>query len=293
MTAVVVIGDALLDVVAATAGRAAHGGDTPATISLEPGGQGANLAVRLARRGVGVRLVCALGTDMPGAILRERLLAEGVILDAATVPATGSVVVLVEGDGERTMLSQRVPVSIAAHDPPAAWTVVSGYCLLEPDALRQVAVIAEQPGRRAVIGCDVPPPLVEDWSAALQATRPDLLVLNAEEAAALAPSASDPLEHAAQLSAGLSAVVVVTDSGGAVAAIGPETVAHRAEPAAAVTDTTGAGDAFAAALIAELLDDAPWPPQPDRVSDALAEATRLARAVARTRGAQARVEGER
>ena len=52
MTRVVVIGDATLDVTVAPAEPMRHGGDVAAAIRLAPGGQGANVAVRLARRAV-------------------------------------------------------------------------------------------------------------------------------------------------------------------------------------------------------------------------------------------------
>jgi ribokinase len=85
--------------------------------------------------------------------------------------------------------------------------------------------------------------------------------------------------------------VVVTGAAGVSATLGVETV-RVAHDAVAAVDTTGAGDAFAAALIAELLE-ATWPPPPDVVERALESAARLATAVTLVRGAQARVAGER
>lgn len=263
------------------------GGDVPAAIRLEPGGQGANLAIRLARRGIDVRLRCALAADAAGDLVRSALGRDGVALDAIAVPATGSVVVLVDTDGRRTMLSQRVPLlasPVEAAD--ASWLVVSGYALLDPDAGALAG--GRLPARRAVAGCALEDSQVEAWRSAVRALAPGLLVLNTDEAGALSDGATDP---ATALSNALDAVVVVTDAGGASAAMAGTTVRVSHEPVVAI-DTTGAGDAFAAALIADLVDLA-WPPPRDALERAMVAAASTATAVTRVVGAQARVAGER
>jgi sugar/nucleoside kinase (ribokinase family) len=53
-------------------------------------------------------------------------------------------------------------------------------------------------------------------------------------------------------------------------------------------DTTGAGDAFAAAVVAHLRER-PWPPSPETLTAAMGEAVALAAQVTRVTGAQARV----
>ncbi|MDQ6681936.1 MAG: carbohydrate kinase family protein, partial [Chloroflexota bacterium] len=80
MRRVTVIGDALLDVLVRPSSAPSVGTDSPAQISVGPGGQGANVAVGLARRGLPVRLVAATGTDAGGRLLRDLLSAEGVDL---------------------------------------------------------------------------------------------------------------------------------------------------------------------------------------------------------------------
>ena len=246
---------------------------------MEPGGQGANLAVRLARRGVSVRLTCALADDMPGAMVRAALSGDGVKADARESPTTGVVVALIDVDGDRTMLSQRVPLLGFDHEvPEAAWAVMSGYLLLEPGAPRLPALVARSQ-RRAVAGCAITLAQVEAWSSALRALAPDLLVLNSDEMRTLAGA-----ETAA-------AIVVVTDAEGATATVEGRSVRVDAPAGEPATDTTGAGDAFVAALIADLLDE-PWPPNEGALERSMHAATRLASAVARSRGAQARVLDE-
>ena len=278
--AVVVIGDALLDVHADPAEPIRLSADVPARIALEPGGQGANLAVRLARRGVAVQLITALGDDHAGRMLRDALAADGVDVRSVVDTLTGVVVVLRGPAGERTMLSQRPTYSIAASKLlplDAAWLVISGYCLLEPGADVLVGKAAASPARRALIGCSVPEPLLDRWRELTTSLRPDLLVLNEDEAATLGRLTGD-------------GAVTVTDARGARLTIGEAT--HRAEVPAGppAIDTTGAGDAFAATLLAAILGDR-WPP--DRPGQALSTAVEAAASVARVQGAQARVSGER
>ena len=292
--AVAVIGDALLDVHVTPSSAVRPGADTPAAVRLEPGGQGANLAVRLARRGVDVRLTCALGDDIGGTMLRDALAADCVDLRQIPVDATGMVIVISGPSGERTMLSQRVSLVQdieAATLEGASWLVLSGYLLLEPDASRLVQ-LGTSSERRAVIGCALEPAQAEDWRTTLRAVRPSIVVLNRDEASILDRQSTDAALLAARLAGDLDAVVVVTEANGARAAVGDRVTRASAPDGEPATDTTGAGDAFAAALIAELLDE-PWPPAVESLERAMAAATRLASVVARTPGAQGRVAGER
>jgi ribokinase len=286
VTRVVVVGDALLDVVARPSGPPRPGADVAAAIAIGAGGQGANMAVRLARLGVETELVCGLGDDPPGEILRRSLADEGVGLSPVIVGATGSVVILLDNAGERTMLSQRAPfrsasVSAAAARRPsdAAWIVVSGYLLLEAAARALARSLAAGPGRRVLVGCTVPPDAREGWLAAATALRPDLVILNHDESVALDVGAAFP------------AALVVTDATGAVATIGAVSAAARAPVARPALDTTGAGDAFAAGLVAAL-SRAAWPPSASELEGALAAAAELASSVTRVSGAQGRVAGE-
>ena len=277
---VLVLGDTLLDVRAEPAAPVRSGRDAPARIELLPGGQGANVAVRLARRGVAVTLVTALGDDAAGHLLGAALEDEGVAVRCLPVERTGSVVVLGDARGERTMLSQR-PSFTELIDvdalPPAAWTVVSGYLLHEPVGRIMVVALAARHGRRALLGCAVPDDLRDAWRTAAAALRPDLLLANRDEARLVAPP--DPPG------------IAITDARGATLGIGDVTVS-AVTAAAPALDTTGAGDAVAAALLAELLDSA-WPPPRDAMQQAIDAAVTLGARVARVAGAQGRVEGER
>ncbi len=283
MTRVVVVGDALLDVVARPTGPMRPGADVLAEIRIGTGGQGANLAVRLARLGgLTVELVCGLGGDPAAAIVLDALEADGVTVSPVTVDATGTVVILLDADGERTMLSQRAPFAAAAEariQRAADWMVVSGYLLLEPDAPALARSLAARAGRRVLVGCTVPGDPAA-WVAAAIALAPDLTVLNRDEAAALGATPGFA-----------GGGLVITDAAGATATIDGITAEVRRPDGEPAVDTTGAGDAFAAGLIASLAKEA-WPPSEAELERALAAADELASAVARTPGAQGRIPAE-
>ena len=273
---VIVVGDALLDVYVAPSEPMRPGGDVPATVRLGPGGQGANVAVRLTRRGVRVRLACALADDSAGRLVREALEADRVELDAAATDATGAVVIVVDSDGERTMLSRRASL-LPRRVEDAPWTVISGYVLLEDGDLDW-----RGGGRRAVLGCALPTGAEGTWWRRANELQPTVVILNADEAQAIGADA-----RALALESG--ALVVVTDRDGAVATSSdPDLRPSRVTvERAAALDTTGAGDAFAAAFLAELHDRSEG--SDVDIDRALTAGLELATQVAGVSGAQARV----
>ncbi len=276
---VLVIGDALLDVTVQPAAPIQSGADVPAEIRIGCGGQGANLAVRLARQRVEVELVCGLGDDRAGALVTDALRAEGVQLSPVSVASTGAVVILLDEVGERTMLSRRAPFAANARVLSADWTVISGYLFLEAEGVSLARALGAGTTRRVVVGCAVPEPSRSAWKAAVAAMHPDLLILNRDEARTLAPID------------GLSTAIVITAPDVVVASIGEVRATVNVPPGTGAADTTGAGDAFAAGLVAELRRAA-WPPPHSSLEGAMTKAVALASQVARAPGAQPRVAAE-
>jgi sugar/nucleoside kinase (ribokinase family) len=305
---VVVVGDAVLDVTVAPREVVQPGADARATIVVAPGGQGANVAVRLARRGVDARLVGAVGGDRAADLLRAALVAERVTLHELRTARSGTVVSLLDDGGERTMLSDRIPVEPVALDPVlrsamsgAIWLHVSGYALRQPDGVelaRRLRAAVRSGVAVSVAGGSLPPDGHgrKPFIAAVGALGPDLLVLARGEAIGVTGRQTERgTAGLAQLAEALSehAPVAVVTGGASGAAMAVEGEAHLVPPPAqaAVVDATGAGDGFVAGVIRELLD-VDWPPTDAALERAMRAGAALGAAVAGVRGAQGRVAGE-
>jgi ribokinase len=312
----VVIGDTTLDITI-RGPEPVPGTDRPATSTLSPGGQGANVAVRLARRGARVRLVTALGTDFAGRQLEERITAEGVEIANLGTGPTGIVFVFLgedaddgesgQGDaGERAMLSDRASLpatrwSAAWRDAlqDADWIHVSGYPLADVATGSALAdlVASRRDGQRLSIGGGSfasPSPA----ASAVKAAAPELVLFDRSEAAAvlgLEPEAAatrSSEELATALTGALRAIAVVTDGASGAAVATDEGAWRVGGPPRPQVDTTGAGDAYAAAVILGLAIGA-WPPAAADLRQALEEAGEIGGQVAGLVGAQARapIEG--
>jgi fructokinase len=297
-----VVGDCTLDIVVVPDRRRRHAGDVPAQIRLGPGGQAANVAVRLARMGEPVRLVAPLADDMAGRLLRDALERDRVSVVPLPARRSAAVAVLLDAGRERTMLSDRQPLAPAAAAgalADAEWVHCSGYALLDDatgDAL--AAALGARPAhvRLSVGGGSLPPEpaRVARFRARLRSASPQLCLLSRDEAGAMLGRASLRAPDAAAQLGKLADVVVVTagaDGSAATLAGGVLTAAPTAASGPLV-DATGAGDAYAAALIARLAP-LPWPPRPAQLRRAMGAAGRLGARVARVAGAQGRVHGER
>jgi sugar/nucleoside kinase (ribokinase family) len=260
---VVVVGDLVTDVLVAHAGPIEVGSDTSAAISVGGGGQAANTAAWLARAGLPVTLVASVGDDAAGRERVAELTASGVRCAVRAHPAvaTGSVVVLA-GPDERTMITDRGAALLLA--PPdvvpaikaadATHLHLSGYPLLHegsrPAGLAALAAAAERGLTTSVDAASAAPLRQVGASAFLTWVRgADLLLANADEAAVLAgPGPAD--EQAARLTAHVDNVVVKLGAAGAVWARRGGRVVRVAADRVPVRDLTGAGDAFAAGLLA-------------------------------------------
>ena len=243
----VVLGDVMVDIVVRMRGELARGSDTPAEVSFGGGGSGANVAAWAASLGTPVSFACCVGKDERGRTSVDELRAAGVTVHAERdrSRATGTCVVLVDESGERTMLPDP-----GANDTPAVvpdavlrrggHLHVIGYALVRPGA-RPGALAAIERARAAGMTVSVDP---SSWALVRPGAFPDvdLLLPNEDEARALGPF-------------GASEVVTKLGPRGARWTDGRETVEVPAE-AVQVVDTTGAGDAFAAGLLAARLEGA-------------------------------------
>lgn len=298
---VTVVGDCTLDVTVSPTAKPCPAGDVPARVALGPGGQGANVAVRLARRGVPVVLAAAVADDVEGRILRDALAKEGVTLRPLPATRSATVVALLDAGGERTMFSDRVTLeadAAARACGDADWVHCSAYALADDasgDALAASLGVLAAAARVSVAGGSLPddPALAARMRARLSASGASLLVFSRDETSALlgAPIASLERGAVALHDAFPGSVAIVTGGAEGSAAAGHGSRLSVPGKPAAVMDATGAGDAYAAALIAELLHG--WgPPTTVDLERAMTAATDLGASVAGVLGAQTRVFGE-
>jgi sugar/nucleoside kinase (ribokinase family) len=283
----VVVGDVNTDVVVVLAGEPAPGSDRAAAITTRGGGAGGNVAVHLARLGMPVRLVGCVGDDPAGAGLIAELGEAAVGLALRTVPgaATGTVVSLVERDGQRSMLSDRgANLALTPDDVVLPATGghlhVSGYTLLDPRS-RPAGLAALAAARAAGCTTSVDPastgPLEDSGvDRFLADTAGTTLLLPNEAEARLLTGCTDVADAARTLATRYPAVAVKLGAAGALW-VTADTLVHRPAHAATVVDTTGAGDAFAAGLLSAWLGR----PEVDPVTTLEAGLARAALVVAR------------
>jgi ribokinase len=285
---IVVLGDVMVDVVAHLDGAVAPGSDAPARIAFHGGGSAANVAAWLAAAGIRPALVARVGADERGRSAGAELRAAGV--DARLTPdperPTGTCVVLVAPGGERTMIPDAAAGDrLAPGDLPDELLAagrhlhVAGYALLRGGS-RAAARSAIERARARRMSVSVDPSSAALLSPAfLDLTRgADLLLPNASEATALTGE-PDPERAALRLAESVPEVVVKLGELGALWTDGRETRHVDAPSVATPIDTTGAGDAFAAGLLAARLDGA----SPE---EALAAGCRLAAEAVGTPGAR-------
>ncbi|HZF58115.1 MAG TPA: sugar kinase, partial [Rubrobacter sp.] len=246
----------------------AFGTDTFAPIRVAAGGSGANAAAWLASSGVEAHFVGRVGDDVLGVFLAEELERTGVRPHLARDPvvATGKVFVLVDGAGERTMITDRgAGEALEPEDLPETLfdhghLHLSGYTL-SGGSRRETATRALRLARESGMTVSVDPssvPLLRSIGpeSFLEWTRgADLCFPNLEEGRALAGT-GDPDLITEWLLAYYRGVVLKLGAEGALyAGASGERVRVRAAPAR-VADTTGAGDALCAGFLAAWLSGA-------------------------------------
>lgn len=231
------------------------------------GGKGSNQAVGAARLGAEVTFLTAVGDDAMGRDALDLWSEEGVDASAVvTVPGAATMVgiILVEPSGENRIviatgaLDHLSPEHVQGFAPAltAADVAVAQMEIPLPTVLAALR-LAHSTGTRTLLNPAPAQPLPDEaWETI------DVMTPNRTEAAILMgldpATAESPDDLAAALrERGVGTVVITLGEDGALIADEAGTRRVPAVPARAVVDTTGAGDAFTAALSVALAEGQP------------------------------------
>ena len=273
MSRLLVVGDVVDDVLVRQLAETSVASDTKAEIDQQPGGSAANVAAWLGRAGAGVTFVGRAGhqgVDRHVAALEAHGVDARISGDASR--PTAAVVLLVDPAGERTMYVDRGANScLTPADVPvdawhgAGWLHLTGYTFFDPE-VRGVAIALVRQAAAAGVGVSVDP----SSSAFLRAAGPDaflawtsgtsLVTPNVDEATVLTGE-TDPVRAGRALVAHYPEVVVTCGRDGAVHCTGGADPLWSKAMATDVIDSTGAGDAFCAGLLAARSAGADLPDQ--------------------------------
>jgi ribokinase len=262
---IVAIGDFMLDVVVRATSPLQPGGHCMAQAQVSPGGSAANFAVWARRLGADVGLISRVGDDLVGRALLRDLEQEGVVGGVNVgEETTGLTLALVGEDGSHTMLGARgatAALSVAdLHRPlldQAELLHVTAYSFFE-DAPRAAALSAMKYVKDRGKQISVDPSAYgylqgvgpEAFRALTQGT--DIFLPNLDEGRVLTGE-REPRRVIGALLEYFPVVALKMGPDGAMAGA-DGTIVHHPGFAVPVLDTTGAGDAFAAAFVVSWLN---------------------------------------
>lgn len=278
------IGDLIEDVVVWLADEPNHASDTPARISRTRGGSAANVALFSATVFGSSRFVGQVGDDRLATQLVDQLAAGGVDVRVQKEGRTGSIVVLVHPDGERTMLSDRGASTQLATFPRNGFDGISAFHVptysltVDPLATIAIGAIGEALARGILVSIDASSTSVlsdfgvDAYRELIALLTPDVFICNSDEAELLGLSPSNPIDGAR--------LTIIKHGAHPTVAVTRDRITTQLDVPTAIKplDTTGAGDAFAAGFIGSMTASGD-------VAGALAAGHELAARVLNTPGA--------
>ncbi|MFF1787305.1 carbohydrate kinase family protein [Kitasatospora sp. NPDC058243] len=260
-----VLGDLVEDIVVWVDGPLRHGTDSSAQVFRRRGGSAANVASFVAGQ-YPARFIGCVGADPVGDGIVAELTGHGVDVRVARRGQTGSIVVLIDQAGERTMLPDRGAAKLLDRVPDE-WLAglthlhVPAYSF-DGDPVGRSAVDALARVRRAGGTTSVD---ASSTGMLEQYGRERFLALLAELAPTFVFANRSEAEYLGLLVGGLpgperarlAATTVVTKAGAQATTVdvpGDAPFTVPVPPVSEVRDLTGAGDAFAAGFLAGFLE---------------------------------------
>jgi ribokinase len=255
---VVVVGSANVDLATRVADYPQAGQNVfGSSFGIYQGGKGANQAVAAARLGVHTSFLACVGEDPLGQDLLHSVKSVGVDCSHVRVTNethTGTAAITVEESGRNTIIVTPGANSLlSTEDVEAAWDLFdgAGALLLQLEVPIPTVVAAIRQARRAGVKTILDAgPVWGGWDDGLYAA--DVISPNQEEASTIVGFEIKDLEGARKAASRLlarvsGAVVMKLGEQGCLVATESE-MCHLSAIEVDVVDTTGAGDAFTAAL---------------------------------------------
>lgn len=265
MNRIIVLGDLNLDVLVHLPGVLPSDGEVQSVMSIAPGGSAGNFARAAAREGAAVIFIGCVGDDLAGNLLVRSLQEQGIDAQVRHVNIpTGTVVSLVNKEG-RTMLCSRgandgLDPSWIEEDLFCAADHIhlSGYSFLSPiqcKAAQRAIYIARS--LDLTISIDLPPAnLVDSFGVSTflaEITAAETIFPNLTEGKILSGETKEE-KIVAVLAETFPVGALTLAEKGSLAWRGEERDYYQGEVIEA-SDSTGAGDAFAAGFVATYLQN--------------------------------------
>lgn len=288
---VLVVGDIMMDVLVTMSAEMIRGSDVPSAVETGFGGTASNVASWLGFQKHPVRLLGVVGDDLWGHEIIQNQQEWGVETHVWCNPdlPTGAVVVLNHLDGERSMFpdtraNQTLHRGLFTDEiwEEVSILYISGYTLLNSstrEVAKDIMRVAKSRDIMVVLDPASVGPLQQIEGSELSSWLElcDVILPNELELLALTSEGSTA-ERLTELSQKVRRVVAKFGAQGCVWVEADSRVEFSALPSQ-VVDTVGAGDAFAAGLLAALA-------RQDDVETCLSSATKIASLAVSKRGAQ-------
>ncbi len=264
MNQVTVIGDVNLDIVSLLREPLQLNSDTQTSNSLNLGGSPCNMAMWLTHLRTPVNFVAAIGDDLLGSWIIQKLKAGNLPVDQLQIvpgASSGTCLILVNSDGHRTMLPDPgANLSLALNESQveliknSSVVVMSAYTFLREETrpiAQQVVEIVEHSPARLVLDAASSAPIANVGIDIVREylKQADLVLANEDEFDLLGDS---------NWTQSVNNLVIKLGAKGAKWLTNGEDSCSLLANSVNVVDTTGAGDSFLAGLVSVLADHEDW-----------------------------------